>query len=65
MLVIAGLGPYGTEAASEFAGSPQYLAQLAKVLPRGWENMNFELVIKTAVMGDTPGPPELVYTYIW
>jgi len=65
VLVIAGLGPYGTEAAGEFVQSPQYLAELAAKLPPGWENKNLEVVIKTNVIGAKAGPPILVTTYTW
>jgi hypothetical protein len=65
VMVIAGLGPYGTEAASEFVKSPQHLAELAAKLPRGWENRNLEVVIKTDVIGAKAGPPVLVSTYTW
>jgi hypothetical protein len=65
VLVIGGLGPYGTEAASEFVQSPQHLAELAAKLPRGWENKNLEVVLKTNVIGAKAGPPILVTTYTW
>jgi hypothetical protein len=65
VMVIAGLGPYGTEAASEFVQSPQYLAELAAKLPRGWENENLEVVLKTDVIGAKAGPPVLVCAYSW
>jgi hypothetical protein len=65
VLVIAGIGPYGTEAAGEFVQSPQHLAELAAELPRGWENKNLEVVIKTNVIGAKAGPPVLVSTYTW
>jgi len=65
VMVIAGLGPYGTEAASEFVQSPQYLAQLAAKMPRGWENKNLELVLKTNVIGSKAGPPVLVSAFTW
>jgi hypothetical protein len=65
VLVIAGLGPYGTEAASEFVQAPQHLADLAAKLPPGWENKNLELVLKTNVIGAKAGPPILVTTCTW
>ena len=65
VMVIAGVGPYGTEAASEFVQSPQHLAELAARLPRGWEKKNLELVIKTDVIGVKAGPPALLATYTW
>jgi hypothetical protein len=65
VMVIAGIGPYGTEAAGEFVQSPQHLAELSAKLPRGWENKNLEVVIKTKVIGAKAGPPVLVTTYTW
>src|SRR5579862_6990743 len=50
VMVVAGIGPYGTEAASELAASPQYLNESLKKLPAGWENQNIEMVIKTGVI---------------
>jgi hypothetical protein len=65
VLVIAGLGPYGTEAASEFVQAPQHLADLEAKLPPGWENKNLEVVLKTNVIGAKAGPPVLVTAYTW
>lgn len=60
VMVIAGVGPYGTEAASEFVTSPRYLAQLAQKAPKGWENKNLEVVIETDVIAGEAGPPSVV-----
>jgi hypothetical protein len=65
VLVIAGLGPYGTEAASEFATSPRYLEQLLKNAPAGWENKNLEMVLRTDVIAGEAGPPYLVAATTW
>jgi hypothetical protein len=65
VMIIAGLGAYGTEAAGEFVQSPRYLAQLAKALPPGWENKNIELVLRTDVIGYHAGPPVLLSAYTW
>jgi hypothetical protein len=65
VIIIAGLGPYGTEAASEFIDSPEYLEQIAKKAPAGWEKRNCEMVVKTEVIGTRAGPPVLVAAYTW
>lgn len=65
VLVIAGLGPYGTEAASEFATSPQYLEEVRKQLPAGWESKNLEVVLKTNVIDGKAGPPILLAATAW
>jgi hypothetical protein len=65
VMVIGGLGPYGTETASEFVASPQYLDQLLGKLPAGWENKNLEMVIKTDVINGEAGPPHLLSSTTW
>jgi len=65
VMVVAGIGPYGTEAAGEFLQSPEHLAELAARMPRGWENKNIEVVIKTNVIGTNAGPPVLLSAVTW
>ena len=65
VMVIAGIGPYGTEAASAFIVTPLYLEQIAKQLPAGWENRNIEMVLKTEVINGKAGPPQLVSSEVW
>jgi hypothetical protein len=65
VLVIAGLGPYGTEAASEFVQSPEYLRKFANAMPRGWEKKSFEVVLKSDVIDSKAGPPVLLAAYSW
>jgi hypothetical protein len=65
VMVVAGLGPFGTEAASAFVVSPQYLEQAIRQLPAGWENKNLELVLKTEVIDGKAGPPVLVSSTVW
>jgi hypothetical protein len=65
VMVTAGIGPYGTEAASAFVSTPRYLEQMTKVVPAGWEGKNLEMVIKTDVIDGKPGPPVLVASTVW
>jgi len=65
VMVAAGLGPFGTEAAGAFVATPQYVEQIAKQLPPGWENKNIELVLKTEVIDGKAGPPTLVAATEW
>lgn len=65
VMVVAGLGTYGTQAASEFATLPLYLDQIKKTAPAGWQNLNVEFVIKTDVIGGKAGPPELIASTVW
>jgi len=62
VLIIAGIGPYGTEAASELVSS-QYLSQIEHVVPGGFKNANLRLVIRTGATRGEAGPPQLVAAY--
>ena len=64
-MVVAGLGTYGTEAASEFAVSPQYIDQLLSKAPANWGNKNLEIVIRTDKINGEAGPPYLVSSTSW
>jgi len=63
VLMIAGIGPYGTEAAGEFVSSPQYLSQIEHFVPAGFKEANLEMVLKTEVTRGEAGPPQLVAAY--
>jgi hypothetical protein len=65
VMVVAGVGPYGTEAASEFIASPEYRGELEKQLQPGWENKDFEVVLKTEVIDSKAGPPKMVAQTTW
>jgi hypothetical protein len=65
VMVVAGLGTYGTEAASEFAVSPQYIDQLLSKAPADWEDKNLEIVIRTDKINGEAGPPYLVSSTSW
>ena len=65
VLMIGGLGPYGTEAASAFVSTPEYMEQIVKQAPAGWENRNLEMVIKSEVIDGKAGPPVLVASTAW
>lgn len=63
ILIIAGIGPYGTEAGSELVSSPQYLSQIEPLVPAGFKDANLEMVIRTNVINGEAGPPQLVAAY--
>jgi hypothetical protein len=63
VLMIAGIGPYGTEAASDFVSSPQYLSQIEHLVPAGFKEANLEMVLRTEVTRGEAGPPQLVAAY--
>jgi len=65
VMVVAGIGPFGTEAAGEFVQSPQALEQLARTMPNGWEHKNIEVVLKSNIIGAQAGPPILLSATTW
>ena len=65
VIVVAGLGPFGTEAAGAFVATPKYLEQVARQLPSGWEDKNIEMVIKTEIIDGKAGPPVLIAATAW
>jgi len=65
VMVIAGIGPFGTEAAGEFVQSPPGLEQLARMMPSGWEHKNIEAVLKSNIIGGQAGPPILLSATTW
>lgn len=59
-IVVAGIGPFGTIAASEFVSNPSYFEQFARQAPKGWQDRNVEIVIETDVVDARSGAPHLV-----
>jgi hypothetical protein len=64
VLVVAGSGKAGTEAAAEFVTSDQDLKSwlTEEKVPRG---KNVELVLSTEILDGQPGPPHVVASSIW
>jgi hypothetical protein len=60
-LVLAGVGPYGTAAASEFVSNPEYFRQFSSQAPRGWERKNIEIVLSTDVVDGRSAPPRMIF----
>jgi hypothetical protein len=65
VMVLAGAGRNGTEAAGELVVSKTLLSDLKQRLPSGWKNRNLEVVLKTTVIGGKTGSPSIVETYLW
>jgi len=62
VLYVAGAGPVGTQAASEFVTQSRFLRSLPESLRN--PKTNFEVVLKTPIVGGVPGPPEILTTDI-
>jgi hypothetical protein len=64
VLVVAGIGKAGTQAAAEFVTSDQDLKAwlTGEKVPPG---KNVELVLSTDILDGQPGPPHVVASSIW
>jgi hypothetical protein len=66
MVVLAGgLTGYGTMAAGELLGNPEYTKLILEGAPANWERKNLQVVISTKVIHGSSGPPRVVDRYFW
>lgn len=65
VMVVAGLGPGGTESASKFINSQTYTSELAAHSPHNWSKMNMEAVLETEVIGGRTGHTHIIATEFW
>lgn len=61
----AGVEEYGTLAASEFVTNPSYLSEAFRSAPKDWYRKNIQVVLRTKIVGGTPGPPQVLATHFW
>ncbi len=65
MVSAAGITQYGTRAAVEFITKPAYWHDLARRLPRGWQQRNLQVVLQTNVVLQMPKPPRVLAWECW
>lgn len=65
LLTAAGIGQYGTQAASEYLTSPQKIAAFTKIAPKDWPEKNIQIVLHVKVVDDAPGPVDVAAVYFW
>jgi hypothetical protein len=65
VVIVAGIGSWGTLAAGEFATHPEFLKKLEALAPKRWEQKNLQVVLSTDVIRGSSGPPNVLATYFW
>jgi hypothetical protein len=65
VVVLAGVGRNGTEAAAEFASSPHYMQLLRDQLGKDFANRNIEAVLKVSVIDGKTGAPSILAVHTW
>jgi hypothetical protein len=65
VVVLAGLGRNGTEAAAQFVTSPHYMQLLSDQVGGGFGNKNVEAVLKVNVVEGKTGAPSMLAAKAW
>jgi hypothetical protein len=65
VVVLAGEGRNGTEAAAQFVASPHYMELLKDSIGSGFANRNLEAVLKVSVIEGKTGAPSILAAYSW
>jgi len=65
VVVLAGLGRNGTEAAAQFATSPHYMQLLRQQIGKSFSNHNVEVVLKVNVVDGKTGAPSVMAVHVW
>jgi len=65
VVIVAGIGSWGTLAAGEFVTRPDHLKKLEKTAPKHWERNNLQVVLATDVIRGSSGPPTVLAANFW
>ncbi len=65
LVVLAGVGRNGSEAAAEFATSPHYMQLLRDQLGQDFSNRNIEVALKVSVVDGRTGAPSILAVHTW
>ena len=65
VVVLAGEGRNGTEAAAQFVASPHYMELLKDRIGSGFASRNLEAVLKVSVIEGKTGAPSILAVYSW
>jgi hypothetical protein len=65
VVVVAGIQRFGTDAASQFATSPELLQAFNRQIGWNWRDKNVEVVLRVDVVNGRAGAPIVEATHIW
>jgi hypothetical protein len=65
VVVLAGEGRNGTEAAAQFVASPHYMELLKDRIGSGFAGRNLEAILKVSVIEGKTGAPSILAVYSW
>jgi hypothetical protein len=65
VIVLAGVGRNGSEAAAQFVSSPHYMQLLRDRIGSGFSTRNIEAILKVSVIDGKTGAPSLIEAHAW
>jgi len=65
IMTAAGIGHYGTQAASEFLSDPEKISDFARTAPAGWDRKNLQIVMHVKVVDESPVSSDIVAVHYW
>lgn len=65
LVSVAGMGQYGTLAATDFVCNPEGIQHLGDALGKGWQKRNFQLVLRIKVMDFKPVSTSIIAHHTW
>jgi hypothetical protein len=65
LITAAGITQYGTRTAGEFLANAGPIDAALKDAAPDWPEKNIQVVLHSAVIGQVPGPPEVVAVHVW
>lgn len=65
LILITGCTQYGTEGAGRLITNPELLASALEGAPKGWQQKNFQLVLRMEVIANSPASAKVIASYYW
>jgi hypothetical protein len=65
VISIAGVASSSNQAAADFISDSRQIEKLLQHVPRGWENMNMQVVLHTTTINDVPTSIDVQAVYFW
>ena len=65
VIVIAGLTNFGTQAAGDFLTNQSLLSEALQKAPKDWKHKNFQFVLHTQIIGNSPERPTVIASNYW
>lgn len=65
VIIAAGISTFGTQAAAEFLTESSRLEELSRRAPRPLDTGNFQVLLYTKIIGNSPTPAKIIDLHFW